>query len=137
MRGARDARVANAHGAPTAFVMTFIDFYSAEARRDSQERVFGEDWKLGSRAGSYKLVWLEATGELVLMRSSNPLVGNALPLPYGATTVAPANTMDEVLPVADFDDSESLNIALDAWELGHQLRDATPWISERFPLADL
>jgi hypothetical protein len=111
--------------------MNIEEFYGAnEARRDSEEIEFGDDWS-DSGGRVYELSWIEATGELFLMADPDAKVAtdtfgdaDVLPEPLGALTV-------KVIGVVATRDE--LERKLIGWENATGAPGSLAWLATRFP----
>jgi hypothetical protein len=139
---------------PSVSEMTIRDFYGDPARSDSREISFGSWLRQGT--GPWKVVWLEATGELVAFnesgRQSTPGIGMVgggnnllLDLTVGiaaevaidglvhAVSNAGASRMrlSEVYIIAVQPDLDRLTSALAGWQEHVLERDGVTWLAER------
>ncbi len=111
--------------------MDLETFYeSNEARRESAEFEYGDDWTdvVGNH---YELSWVEATGELYIMiepdaRITEDAFGDWYPVSEDVSEL----TVVVVGQVASHDHLESL---LDGWEDAIDQKNSLAWLYQRFP----
>jgi hypothetical protein len=137
---------------PSVPEMTLKDFYGDPARSESREIDFGS-WQRDGM-GPWKVVWLEATGELVAFnetgRQSTPgigMVGDNLLLDLTVGIAADAaieglvhlvsnagtsrKRLSEAYIIAVQPDLDRLKSALAGWEERVRERDGMVWLAER------
>jgi hypothetical protein len=111
--------------------MDIETFYELnEARRESAEIEFGDDWTDAS-GNKYELSWVEATGELYLMIEPDASVGEDA---FGDFLVSEEPV--EELSVVIIGRAPSLAAAEDqllGWEDAMLEDDSLAWLYERFP----
>jgi hypothetical protein len=107
------------------------EFYEAnEARRNSEEIEFGDDWR-DTSGRVYELSWIAATGELFLMADPDAQIatdtfgdGEVLSEPLAALAVK----VIAVVPTRD-----DLERHLDGWTEATGQPGSLAWLAARFP----
>jgi hypothetical protein len=109
--------------------VTIEEFYEEnEARRESSEFEFGDEWSDAS-GNEYELSWVEATGELYLMLAPDAEVGTDA---FGDFYVG-ADGVEEltVVVIGNLGSHEAVERVLDGWEDAMQEDNSLAWLSAR------
>ena len=104
------------------------DFYSDERRAGSAEVDFGGSWRTQGE-GSWRVVWLEATGELAAFHagaSTSAPTGR-----LGVQAILGGATADEVVVLAVEPDRARLREVLAGWEMHMGDENGLAWLAER------
>src|ERR1035437_2719997 len=111
--------------------MDLETFYeSNEARRESAEFEYGDDWT-DAHGNHYELSWVEATGELYLMIEPDAAItedvfGDYYPMSEPVSEL----TVVIIAQVANHDHLESL---LEGWDEVIEQPNSLEWLHQRFP----
>ena len=111
--------------------MDLETFYeSNEARRESAEFEYGDDWTDGA-GNHYELSWVEATGELYLMIEPDAVITeDAFGDWISASEPVTELTVVIIGQVANHDHLESL---LDGWDVAIEEPNSLAWLYQLFP----
>lgn len=115
--------------------MDIEEFYDADPRRrDSSELELGQDWH-DAHGVRYELSWVEATGELYVMREPVP---KGWATPFGGIHVRGAHSTDEeeiegmtVSVVGIVSSRAQLESTLQGWEDAMPEADSINWLVDR------
>ncbi len=109
-------------------------FYQAnEARRESPEYEFGDSWR-DARGNSYRLSWVEATGELYLMIEPEAVVSEDI---FGDFLVAEESVEGlSVVVIATVPSLLAVEDRLRGWEDVVDQENSLKWLHRRLGTAD-
>lgn len=113
--------------------MDIETFYEEnEARRESAEFEFGDDWT-DQNGVRYELSWVEATGELYLMTEPD---ADMLLSPFGDFWPMTEEVNElTIVVIGQVGNHEHLAALLGDWESAMEQENSLAWLAERFPAA--
>ncbi|HZR15436.1 MAG TPA: hypothetical protein VFC33_19530 [Acidimicrobiia bacterium] len=110
--------------------MRLREFYDDPSRASSDEVDFGSEWRTRGE-GPWKVVWVEATGEIAAFNSGRPATPVAPGRGLGALGAMLGGGPDEVVILGVHDDIDTLRAGLTGWEEHMADENGLAWLAER------